>query len=214
MVNKKLIVFDWGRVLEGYNTVPMCGEEFIKKVLSDIDIQLPHALLVAFTKTLDIQHNLEDSMSCVNKHIINAFNSINLYVDVLRVSDFVKSFMDNAIKLTVGNKEILKWIESHKEADYGILSNCGQLDLVRQSITAPEHLFKYVLRSCQCGMEKPEVPIYLHFEKMLDCRYDIFFIDDKEDNLVVPDELGWKTFVYDGDNQKLFESLERFLNEC
>lgn len=211
MNKKKLIVFDWGKVLEGYNGIPMCGEEFIKKVLADIDIQLPHSLLDTFTKTLDINHNFEKSMSDVNEHIIKAFNSVNLYVDALRVSDFIKAFINESIELNTGNREILKWMENHKEVDYGLLSNCGQLDLVRQSITAPEHLFKYVLRSYECGFAKPEVPIYLHFEKMLECKYDILFIDDKQDNLVVPEELDWKTFLYEGDDNKLFKCLEMFL---
>ena len=211
MNRKKLIIFDWGRVLEGYDGIPMCGEEFIKKVLADIDIQLPHSLLDTFTKTLDINHNFEKSMSDVNEHIIKAFNSVNLYVDALRVSDFIKAFIGKSIALNTGNREILRWMENHKGVDYALLSNCGQLDLVRQSITAPEYLFKYVLRSCECGLEKPEVPIYLHFEKMLECKYDILFIDDKQDNLVVPEELDWKTFLYEGDNDKLFECLEMFL---
>ena len=213
MINKKLIVFDWGRVLEGYDSVPMCGEEFVKKVLADVDIQLPYSLLSTFTKTLDINHNFEKSMSDVNKHIIKAFNSVNLYVDALRVSDFIKAFINKSIELNTGNKEILRWIEKHTEADYGLLSNCGQLDLVKQSITAPEHLFKYVLRSCECDLAKPGVPIYLHFEKMLECKYDILFIDDKQDNLEVPEELGWSTFLYEGDNEKLFKALEEFLVE-
>ena len=51
--------------------------------------------------------------------------------------------------------------------------------------------------------------------KINDCKEktleDIFFVDDREENLVYPKELGWTTYLFDGDNKRLIDAIELFL---
>lgn len=214
---KKLIVFDWGQVLEGYNTDPLSGDDFLRKVLSDIGMELSEEALRTFRIKLNDKVCLRGTQTKMNFHIKTAFEHIDILADTEMIMEFRKSFIINSLIAPSGNKELIDFIIKHSvthDVDFALLSNCSELEKVRQSINAPEHLFKYIVRSCDVGLAKPEAMIYSMFEQSVPYNpKNILFIDDNIDNLSVPRLRGWNTYFYKGDNEHLIDTLEQFIKQ-
>lgn len=216
-MTKKLIVFDWGQVLEGYNVNPLSENDFLKKVLADIDINLDEQTLNAFRIKLNDNVCLKGTQTKMNFHIKCAFEHIDIMADTTLIIKFRQSFLINSLKEPSGNTELIEFILKYSvnhEVDFALLSNCSELEKTRQSINAPEHLFKHVVRSCDVGIAKPDAMIYSFFEQFTGYKpKNIIFIDDNFDNLSVPLLRGWYTYHYKGDNKDLIETLEKFIKQ-
>jgi len=73
--------------------------------------------------------------------------------------------------------------------------------------------WELIIDSSQVGMQKPDRKIYLYAQDQAGVpAAEILFIDNSPNNLVVPDNLGWQTFLYDSKNfQKSTRKLTEFL---
>lgn len=209
----KLIVFDWNKVLEGYNTESLNEEFFLHKVLIDCGWTLSSEDITKFTKTLKAASCICISQTSMNQLIETAFKEVDITPTPYTVSKFRKSFIKLSIEDACGNPKLINFIEKNKdEVDFALISNCNELELARQSINIPENLLVYALRSCEIGFKKPYYEIYKIFMERCGSRYkEILLVDDEEANHVIPHELGWKFFLYEGDDDALIEYLEDFI---
>lgn len=92
--------------------------------------------------------------------------------------------------------ETFRYLQA-KEIDLGILSNVDTI-LAKDNRRFEESFgFKYFLQSSEIGINKPNLRMYLEAERITNCKSDeILFIDNLEQNLRLPRELGWKTICY------------------
>lgn len=135
-------------------------------------------------------------------HIKNGFNYdlldswISDYVPISQTYDFAKSLI---IKYKIG-----------------IISNIYKdfyPSLIKKKIV-PDITFDTVILSCDVGMRKPEPEIYDLAQDQSGVKpEEILFIDDSESSLIIPNELGWKTHLFDTYNpEKSISKLEQILS--
>lgn len=92
-----------------------------------------------------------------------------------------------------------------KKYKTGILSNYyrGFFEECTKQNFIPKINFSPVIISAQVGYKKPEPEIYKIAEKKCGFSGDeIFFIDDKKENLFTAAKFGWQTFLFDYNNPK------------
>ena len=59
-----------------------------------------------------------------------------------------------------------------------------------------------VFLSYEMGLRKPDIESYYFVQQSLNAK-NIYFIEDREKNLEIPKKMGWKTFLYHGNNEEL-----------
>ena len=125
------------------------------------------------------------------------------------ISKFKSAFMILSSSIDC-NKELVKYVHSLKDrCTIGLLSNCASLEKFKQDIDVKRSQFDKVYLSCDLGMRKPNKDIYDFVD---DERYQILFIDDREENLTYPKELGWEVYHYTGNNEETIRVIETFIN--
>ncbi len=94
--------------------------------------------------------------------------------------------------------ELVYYLEN--KIDIGIISNVTS-DIWEAALKhkmVPNIAYKKVFLSYKLGILKPDLEIYKIIQKESKIKgEEILFIDDLEENLVVPQELGWKTVLFD-----------------
>jgi len=90
----------------------------------------------------------------------------------------------------------------------------GMLKQIQEKNLFPPVEWDVVIDSTQVGCRKPAPEIYkIAQEKAGVAASEIFFIDNREKNLVPARELGWQTFLYDSKNyDHANQDLAKFLN--
>lgn len=111
--------------------------------------------------------------------------------------DFLKSWVSD-----FQNIEVMHQLARDLSDKYsvGILSNhfLGMFEEILSQGKIPSLPYKSVVISCDVGSRKPELPIYEIAQSRANVpSSEILFIDDKPENLVVPQTLGWQTFLFD-----------------
>jgi putative hydrolase of the HAD superfamily len=126
--------------------------------------------------------------------------------------DFLDSWIRdfNIIKPTY---DLIKEIKD----DYkiGILSDIYK-DMVPELIERdilPKIDYAYQFLSCDLGMRKPQRELYEYIVKTVDVKpEEIFFTDDKQENLEIPNEMGWATYHFDKhDPEKSVEEIKKII---
>ena len=97
----------------------------------------------------------------------------------------------------------------------GILTNShkGLLGQIRSKNLIPDIDYAYIIESSEVGFAKPEKEIYNLAQKMTGfSARNIYFIDNRKENISAAKKLGWKGFVFDQENpNKSVEKLRRIL---
>lgn len=197
--NTKLILFDIGAVLIEYGSVfkTVAEEqgfehEFIDKTFDKYDHQITTGKITP----------QELYLSCLDEYNIIADRKYN----------FVKSWIKDyePLKHTYALVEDL----THKY-EVGYLSNIYKglvEEMIAQEII-PNLKPKYRFLSCNIGLQKPKVELYEYVE--LNIRFkpnEIFFVDDKLENLKVAQSRGWETFEFTRfESEKNVEILRKLL---
>ncbi len=111
------------------------------------------------------------------------------------------------------NDEILSVLQHVKSTGVriGLLSNTCEAHwhwLLRQAWPMIHGWFDPLVLSYEIRCMKPDRGIYEHCEEVCGCRgANIFFTDDRADNIAAANEMGWATYQY-GTTQKLIQRFE------
>jgi epoxide hydrolase-like predicted phosphatase len=180
----KFIYFDFGGVLVNYDNVftKVCSDfeinkdEFIKfesETISRMDIGIGN--LVGFWK------------KCVEKFKLSNADNYDLakswvsdYKKIKPVQDLINSLEGNTKMGIISNIPAEVWWAAYKNN------------------WVPRIKYDQVLLSSDLGVVKPDSRIYeIAEEKTRVSPEEILFVDDKEENLVGPIKMGWKTLCFD-----------------
>ena len=206
-MKNKLILFDWGNVVESHNTgysckdawqdlFRICGYQGDKQIFNNMEKY--HLSDVSNIK--DYEKEYEEFAKEFSLH--TSFKEFeNLYYEVFDKVDYYK--------------DVVEYEKSLKDKCYiGILSNLNMFEKVRLDKQVHLDDYDYVFLSFEMGVKKPSMDIY---EQVLDKvpfkPEDILFIDDLEENVTSAKALGWNAYKLTGlELDTIKEVVNNFLN--
>lgn len=207
-MKKKLILFDWGNIVESHTTGYSCYNAWT---------DLLHACgYTGEKKPSDLLTKYR--LSCIKNN--NEFEKT--YDLMARELGFNKTYKD-FIKIY---KKIFDKVDYHKEVAHyevslknkcniGILSNINIFDKERLDKEVNLSKYDYVFLSFELGIKKPDIEIFNIVQNKLPfSKKDILFIDDRKDNIESAKKVGWNTLQATGlELDKIKQKCEAFLND-
>lgn len=167
------------------------------------------------------------------QHIINLFAKKKVWIDMDKgkpidkihnklsknlkdnVKDSIRKILDEWIHYLILDEDMMDYISSLKEKGHRIylLSNISnQFEILRKQHSEFFKQFDGIYISSNRGYIKPTYMAYLDFLRMNRLEAEnCVLIDDNEENLENPKELGFTVYHYDGNLEKLkkfIKSLE------
>ncbi len=205
MKKNKLILFDWGNIVEDKESMEKGWNELFRLLgYKGTDDVIPYLRKYELTG-IDTMEKLE-----------NAYNSLK---EELNLDKEFNTFLDNYNKVfdkTVYYKDVRDYEHSLKDKCYiGILSNLLIIDKKRINNQLDLSKYDYVFLSFELSSRKPYDKIY---EKIMEQvpfnSKDILFIDDSKKNIETADKYGWNTLNCTGKELDLIkDKCEDFLKE-
>lgn len=103
-------------------------------------------------------------------------------------------------------KELPLW---SRYANIHLLSN-HRIEWIKHIIRPVENSIKSITISCDVGLCKPQVGIYVVVNSKISSEGKAIFIDDQEKNLFVARNIGWNTILAD-DKGRWIEKVTQLL---
>ena len=191
-MRKKLILFDWGNIVESHTIGYSCKDAWIELFKScgyesdnDLFDELSKYRTTAIRsiaefeevyKTMKTDFKLKVDFIEFQKRYYNYFKDIHYFKDV---RDFEISLKDKCY--------------------IGILSNLTIFDKDRIDEQLGLNNYDYVFLSFEIGLRKPDMEIYEEVQKNIPFdKKNILFIDDNPKNIETAKKIGWNTFCATG----------------
>ncbi len=217
MNDEKLIIFDWGGVIESHNNNEYNVYKSLKSIMNYFNIDLELDELITKYESCSIDE-LGRSIGTYNDmiNIEKWFNRVkNAFNINCTFQEFCEIYKRENIKIHY-YKEVVDFILSiRNDCKIAILSNLISLDKERLDYQVNLSKFDYVWLSFELGYIKPDEKIYEVVEK--ECRIDpgnILFVDDTKKNLDIAKKRGWNTCLAMGlEIDKIKNTIYKFLNK-
>ena len=160
-------------------------------------------MFIDFQKEADIGRNVEDFLLIMKKSF-----GIKFSKNYSLLTDFVDRFYKNG-----GINKIFEKFENKYQL--GLLTNMypGMLEMIKDKNLIPDINWKVIVDSSIERCSKPEERIYkIAQDRSKTKASEILFIDNREENLRIPKNLGWQTFWFKStDYEQSNKELEEFL---
>ncbi len=207
-MKNKLILFDWGNIVEnhliGYTCFDAWNDLMHKCGIKD--------------EYFDSKRLAKYRISCIknDEEFEKVYQDIKKDLDLnVDYKEFSKLY--DEVFANVGSYDnVAEYEHSLKDRCYiGILSNLTIFDKKRIDKQVNLSLYDYVFLSFEYGMRKPEMIFYEKIQEELPFnKEDILFIDDRLDNIEAASKFGWNTFRTTGlELDKIKEVCEEFLSK-
>ncbi len=201
-MKKKLILFDWGNIVEAHTTGYTCADArndlFVASGYKGKEIIFRKISKYRLTKITSIEEfgkTFEEMAKDFNFNVPYE-KFIELYYKIFANVDYYQDVADFEVSL--------------KDKCYiGILSNLTIFDKERLDKQVDLSKYDYSFLSFEMGLRKPEKEIYEKIMSEVPFKSeDILFIDDRQDNVDMARKMGWNSYVATG------LELERIKNLC
>lgn len=211
MQGNKLIVFDWGGVVECHS-----GAD---RTAAQSWITVMHRLGASDSDEV-ILKRVTDACALFSINTVDCPKMAGSFVKYLCAesgvaypgfSSFSELYKEEFIKTGYYNN-IVNYIHSLRgRCRLGVLSNLTMLDRDRIDYQMDLSVFEHVWLSFELGLEKPDPEIFLQVETCASPQ-DILFIDDTYENTAAAAAHGWNVhLVQEGDLIGICAAVERFL---
>lgn len=207
-MRKKLILFDWGNIVESHTTGYTCYDAW-KELFYECGYNAHENILPLLYKYgICIIKNIKEFEKAYNLmakefHLNKSYKEfINLYAEIFDKIDYYK--------------EVADFEKSLKDRCYiGILSNLTVLDKERLDKQVDLSQYDYVFLSFEMELEKPKIEIYNKVQSKLPFHpKDILFIDDSKENIEAASKIAWNTLQATGlELEKIKAKCEDFLKQ-
>ncbi len=204
-MKKKLILFDWGNIVEAHTTGYSCYDAF-----DDL--------------FKECGYQGTDLMKELKKYRITRIKDDKEFKETYKLMKEELKLNKSYSEFSTLYKKIFSKIDYYKDvADYevslkdrcaiGIFSNLTIFDKERLEKQVDLPKYDYVLLSYEYGMRKPELELFEEVQKKLPFnKEDILFIDDKKENIESAKEFGWNTFQATGlELDMIKEKIDEFI---
>ena len=208
MKKKKLILFDWGHVIQNGSS-NTCTVEYAREMVCKDMSPINHS---KFMKIFD-----SNDFWTLNNNKFKAFitNSLIQSGSTKNYDDFVESYFKQNGKIPYfkDTTKLIENIQNMNNCYIGILSNISELDIVQLKEHLNLNKFDYLFLSANTGIQKPNNMAYVNVEKKVKMpANNILFIDDNPENIKVANNRGWKTCLATGNNiNKIKNEITSFL---
>lgn len=202
--NDKIIIFDWGGVIESNNDEEYNIYVAISNIIKQFNISMNERELL---------NNLYQ-----NNEICNKIDDIEKWFQTLDLNcsfeEFCKTYEKETSKVHYYKEVVLLAHNLKRYCNIAILSNIILLDKSRLNNQIDLDKFDYVWLSFEMGFKKPNEDIYKFVEQ--ECKilpHNILFIDDKKENVVAAKQRGWNVCQAKGyELGKIKDNVYKFLN--
>lgn len=207
MKKNKLILFDWGNIVEAHETGYTVYDAF-----EDLFKELGYKGDDVFYKL--VKYNL--SIIPTAKDFEKTYNMIKKDFNLLGdLQHFIDRYLYYTDKINY-YRDVKDFEISLKEKCYiGILSNLVFLDKKRLNAQIGLDNYDYIFLSFEMECKKPNLDIYEKVQKQINFdKQDILFIDDRKDNIETAKSFGWKALQATGlELDKIVKECESFLGD-
>ena len=205
MRNNKLILFDWGGIVESHKTGYNCYSAWTDLLTMFGSIKDSSVLMKYELSALSTIEELEKAYDLIKEECKLTANFNEFVEKYYEVFDKVEYY-----------KDVRDYEHSLKDKCYiGVLSNLLIIDKDRINKQLGLSNYDYVFLSFELGCRKPDIKIFEKVQNKLPFdKNDILFIDDKTMNIESAKKFGWNTLQATGlELDKIKEEVERFLNK-
>ena len=205
-MQKKLILFDWGNIVESHITGYTCQDAF-NDLFNACGYDGSDNIFTSLGKyKLSVIPTVDDFEKVYNQ-IVDDFNLKTTYSEFIRLYKEIFDKIDYYI-------DVAEYEKSLKDKCYiGILSNLTVFDKERLNKQVDLSAYDFVFLSFEMNCKKPSKEIYEKVvEKISFNPKDILFIDDRQDNIDMAKEFGWNTLKATGlELEKIKVCCENFI---
>lgn len=215
MKSNKLIIFDWGGVVERHTgsgrTVEQSWVAAMRKLGATgtdafLSQKISDACELFSIGTVDCEY-MADSFA--------KYLCAELGVHYYGFSSFSSIYKQELMK-TDYYKDVVSYIHSLQERCHlGVLSNLMMLDCDRIDYQMDLSRFDFVWLSFDLGLSKPNPEIFQRVESVANVRpCDILFLDDSSENITAAAARDWNVhLVHEGDLGGICAAVEDFLSD-
>ena len=207
-MKKKLILFDWGNIVESHTTGYSCYDAW-NDLFHECGYQGNEVVfnLLKKYKLSSIRNSAEfEEVYYLMAKDFNFTKTYNEFVEIYkRVFANIDYYQD------VADYEV-----SLKDKCYiGILSDLTIFDKERLNKQVNLSLYDYVFLSFELGLKKPNIEIFNKVQSEIPFEpKDILFIDDRSDNIETALKMGWNVLQATGlELDKIKQKCSEFLSE-
>ena len=207
MKKKKLILFDWGNIVESHEkgyTCPMAWDDLFLRCGYTGEKHIYGNLFEYKLSALKTEKELE-------KMYYKIKEDFNLNTDY---KEFKKIYLEIFDKVDA-YEDVKEFEHSLSDICYiGVLSNLNILDYDRINKQLELEKYDYVFLSYELGIKKPAKELFEKVQKKLPFKKEnILFIDDTERNIIAAKEFGWNAVHLTGlELDKIKNACYKFLN--
>lgn len=220
MKQNKIVITDWGGVIENHSEEQYVFSHHLKHVLEQFSsTPIPENFQEMMKEALvenGVSLNDMGITSDPKKYLDKLFDLFSIEKYPAMYTDFYDTYTQLTSDAPY-DRELVRYLISIKErCAIGILSNLSVLDAGRLNRQMGWNNFDYKWLSYEMGCTKPNPEVYQIVER--DCGMkgnQILFIEDVDKNLVIPrEQFGWNTYTASYKNTKsTIDAIERFLKE-
>lgn len=207
MKDNKLILFDWGNIVESHTTGYNCYNAY-DDLFHKCGYQGEDTVFTLLGKyKLGVIPSVEEFENTFNE-IKEEFNFSKTY------DEFIKIYKDTLDKIDY-YRNVADYEKSLGDRCYiGIFSNLTVFDKERLDKQVDLSKYDYAFLSFEMGMKKPSMETFEYVQSKLPFKpEDILFIDDREDNIESGKSIGWNVLQATGlEFDKIKEKCEEFLD--
>ncbi len=207
MKKNKLILFDWGNIVESHTTgytVYDAFNDLFEELGYESDGKIFNNLSKYHLSDISNIEEFEETFNRIKKEFKlsgdfdNFVNRYNYYFDKISYYEDVRDY-----EISLKNRCYI-----------GILSNLDILDKKRLDKQVGLSNYDYVFLSFELKCKKPNIEIYKKIQSQIPFEpSDILFIDDSSDNIEIADKYGWNTIQATGlELEKIKKACEDFIN--
>lgn len=206
MKQNKLILFDWGNIVESHTT-GYSNYDAWDELFAECGYKENKEFFTSLSKYRLSCIKNDDEFEKTYNQMAKEFNFNKdyeefkiIYKRIFDKIDYYKEVADYEISLK-------------NKCDVGILSNLTIFDKERLNRQVNLSNYDYVFLSFEMGLKKPEINIYNMVQSKLPFEEkNILFIDDRKDNIEAASNIGWNTLQATGlELDKIKIACEEFL---
>ena len=209
MKKNKLILFDWGNIVESHTTGYTCYNGWDDLI-----------------EECGYKYKEDSILKEIKKYKICSIKSVEEFKETYKLMQKEFNLNKSFDEFKILHKSILDKIDFYPEvASYekslkdkcyiGIFSNLTLYDKDRLDKQVGLSNYDYVFLSFEMGYQKPDIKAYEIIKNEIDSKFkpeDILFIDDKESNIETAKKIGWNTLHITGlELDKIKEVCEEFI---
>lgn len=205
MQKDKLIIFDWGGVVESHDSEKYNCYKARLDFFKSLGVKIPENEIYKCYNLVKDRNSKEGLFNRLKE-------KFHLTCDM---DEFTRQYNYYFFKVDY-YKEVVSFAHSlRRKCKIGILSNLNPFDKVRINRQMDLSKFDYVWLSFELNCRKPKEEIYNIVERSIDIDSEnILFIDDKIENLQIPEKRGWQVCHASGKElDKIKKKIEIFLKQ-